>query len=57
MSIYFIGDVKWWTNANDMSNSGEWIWSLGGGNFSVGSTEVYNNWRAGKVYLSTFSHL
>ena len=52
MSLYIKTKGYWWTNGYDDTNESVWIWSINGGDFAPGSSDVYSNWAPGNVSLS-----
>ena len=53
----FKGISTWWTNGNDITSNGVWIWPIEGSDFTTGSSDVYSNWASGNVSLSIISDL
>ena len=53
----FKGISSWWTNGNDITSNGVWIWPIYGSDFTTASSDVYSNWASGNVSLSIISDL
>ena len=47
MSMYILGNERWWTGGNDIAVEGEWVWP----EENVTVLSGFTDWDSGNVFL------